>query len=433
MSVANHIEQLLQPLVRGPLPVHLTAWDGSTAGPTDAPHVILNSPNALRRQIWAFGELGAAQAYVTGELDVDGDLGAALEHLWAIAQQRQLTKLRPTPTALLRVLGAARQLRIIGPPPPRPASQARLRGRLHGLGRDRAVIGHHYDLSNDFYEMILDPHMAYSCAYFPDGPPTSPAESANELEAAQHHKLDLVCHKLGLEPGMRMLDVGCGWGSLSLHAAEQFGTQVVGITLSHNQKALIDKRIAERGLSDRVEIRLQDYRRQPDRDFDAVASLEMGEHVGDGNYLRYVQTLLEAVKPGGHVLIQQMSRHGRHRGGGAFIASFIAPDMSMRPVGETVALIERAGLEVRDVQAMREHYAWTIDAWIHRFESQWDTVVALLGEEVARVWRLYLAGARLSFTQGRMGVDQLLAQRPLDTSSNAVNIVRNDSRTRIDA
>lgn len=427
MSVALEIEQLLRPIVRGPLPVHLTAWDGSVAGTPDGPRVSVNHPNALRRQVWAFGELGAAQAYATGELDVEGDLGSALEQLWAAARERRLTGVRVTPATILRTLRAARRLRVLGPPPPLPASQARLRGRLHGLRRDRAVISHHYDLSNEFYAMILDPHMAYSCAYFPLGAPANPVD-IDRLERAQQHKLDLVCDKLGLQPGMRLLDVGCGWGSLSLRAAEEFGTHVVGITLSREQKAYIDRRIAERGLADRVDIRLQDYRRQPDDNFDAVASLEMGEHVGDRNYVRYARTLAHAVRPGGRVLIQQMSRHGKHPGGGPFIESFIAPDMSMRPVGNTIALIEQAGLEVCGVQGMREHYAWTIAAWIERLESQWDTVVSLVGEEVARVWRLYLTGARLSFEQGRMGVDQILAQRPATLTPDRTNIVHCDYR-----
>ena len=168
-----------------------------------------------------------------------------------------------------------------------------------------------------------------------------------------------------------MLDVGCGWGSLSLHAAEHFGAQVTGVTIAAEQKRFIDARIAERGLEDRVEIQLQDYREVPERDhFDAVGSLEMGEHVGEGNYPTYVEVLRRSVRPGGRVLVQQMSRTGKWPGGGPFIESFIAPDMHMRPVGETVAHLERGGLEVRDVHAMREHYVWTVQAWLDTFEAK---------------------------------------------------------------
>jgi cyclopropane-fatty-acyl-phospholipid synthase len=250
--------------------------------------------------------------------------------------------------------------------------------------------------------------MAYSCAYYTADDMT--------LAEAQAAKLDLVCRKLGLEPGMRMLDVGCGWGSLSLHAAEHFGVQVVGVTISAEQKAFIEQRIADRGLTDRVEVRLQDYREVPDDGFDAVGSLEMGEHVGERNYPTYVEVLRRAVRPGGRVLVQQMSRPGpkggRHPGGGPFIESFIAPDMHMRPVGETLAHLESGGLEVRDVHALREHYVRTVAGWLQRFEGNRERLTALVGEEVVRVWRLYLVGGAMAFRDGRMGVDQILMVRP---------------------
>lgn len=288
-------------------------------------------------------------------------------------------------------------------------------GRLHSLRRDRHAIAHHYDLSNEFYALLLDESMAYSCGYWSDA--AAAAEPRLGLARAQRDKLDLVCRKLGLEPGMRLLDVGCGWGSLSLFAAEEYGAHVTGLTISAEQKRFIDERVAARGLGDRVTVRLQDYRAIPERDhFDAVASLEMGEHVGQQTYPTFVGVLRDAVRPGGRVLVQQMSRPGRgggrHPGGGRFIESFIAPDMHMRPVGETVALLEEGGLEVRDVHALREHYVHTIDAWIATFEAHLRELTALVGEEVVRVWRLYLVGGRLTFADGRMGVDQVLAVRP---------------------
>ncbi|MCW2793291.1 MAG: cfa 2, partial [Nocardioides sp.] len=298
-------------------------------------------------------------------------------------------------------------LGVLGTPPPAPASQAKVRGRLHSQLRDRRAISHHYDLSNEFYSLILESSMAYSCGYHeaPDTP----------LEQAQRAKLDLVCTKLGLEPGTTLLDVGCGWGSLSLHAAERFGAQVTGVTIAAEQKRFIDARIAERGLQDRVEIRLQDYREVPERGaFDAVSSIEMGEHVGERNYPTYAEVLHRSVRPGGRVLVQQMSRTGRWPGGGPFIESFIAPDMYMRPVGETVAHLERGGLEVRDVHALREHYVHTVAGWLQRFELNVERLTALVGEEVVRVWRLYLVGGAMAFREGRMGVDQILMVRPGD-------------------
>ncbi len=409
MSVAASLADAVAPFVGGDLPVRLRGWDGSEAGPEDAPLVVLHSPDAVRRLLWHPGELGAAQAYVTGELDVPGDLDAALTHAFAVARERGLSGGRPAPATLLRAVRAAVGVGALGRPPAAPASQARVRGRLHSPVRDRHAISHHYDLSNEFYELVLDPSMAYSCGYF--------ATADATLEEAQAAKLDLVCRKLGLEPGRRLLDVGCGWGSLSLHAAEHFGAEVVGVTISAEQKAFIDKRVADRGLADRVDIRLQDYREVPDSadsggDFDAVGSLEMGEHVGERNYPTYVAALHRAVRPGGRVLVQQMSRQGRHPGGGPFIESFIAPDMHMRPLGETVARLERGGLEVRGVQALREHYVRTVAGWLDNFEANLDRLTDLVGEEVVRVWRLYLVGGSMAFRDGRMGVDQILMERP---------------------
>ena len=407
-GVAAQLEDVLRPFIGGDLPVRLIAWDGSEAGPDVAPVVELRSPEALRRLLWHPGELGAAQAYVTGELDVPGDLDAALTHAFAVAKERGLTGRRPPVRALAGAVRTAFGLDLIGRPPAPPATQARIRGRLHSKDRDRSAISHHYDTTADFYSLILDEEtMAYSCGYHasPDQP----------LAEAQHAKLDLVCRKLGLEPGMRLLDVGCGWGSLSLHAAEQFGARVVGVTISKEQQRFAEAAARRRGLTDLVEFRLCDYRDAvPHRgaEYDAVASLEMGEHVGQANYGTYAQVLHDSVRPGGRVLVQQMSRTGRWPGGGPFIESFIAPDMHMRPVGETVALLEASGLEARDVHALREHYVLTVAGWIERFEANIDAITELVGEELVRVWRLYLVGGSMAFRDGRMGVDQILLARP---------------------
>ena len=410
-GVAQQLASAARPFVGGDLPVRLRAWDGSETGPPDAPVVELRSPDAVRRMLRHPGELGAAQAYVTGELDVPAaggwDLGSALTHAFAVARERGLAGRRPNPAAVARAVRTAARIGALGRPPAPPASQARLHGRLHSRLRDRRAISHHYDLSNEFYALLLDPSMAYSCGYWTS---TDPSYT---LAEAQHDKLDLVCRKLGLEPGMTLLDVGCGWGSLSLHAAEHFGARVTGVTIAAEQKAYVDARIRERGLEELVEIRLQDYREVPTSVFyDAVGSIEMGEHVGEANYPTYAAVLRRAVRPGGRVLVQQMSRTGRHPGGGPFIESFIAPDMYMRPVGETVALLEAGGLEVRDVHGLREHYVRTVQGWLDRFEANRDELTALVGEEVVRVWRLYLVGGQLAFRDGRMGVDQILCVRP---------------------
>ncbi len=413
-GVAARLESALRPFVGGDLPVRLRAWDGSEAGPAGAPLIELRSRDAVRRLLWHPGELGAAQAYVTGEIMVHHDLDAVLSQVWSVAAERGLSGVRPSPAALARALRTAIGVGAIGRDPALPGSQARVRGRLHSKLRDRRAISHHYDLSNEFYSLLLDPSMAYSSGYWRS---TDPSYT---LQDAQRDKLDLVCDKVGLEPGMCFLDIGCGWGSLSLHAAEHFGARVTGVTIAAEQKRFIDERIRERGLEGRVEIRLQDYREIPEvtgraSPFDAVASIEMGEHVGQRNYGTYARALHDAVKPGGRVLVQQMSRSGGrngHPGGGPFIESFIAPDMYMRPVGETVAFLERGGLEVRDVHAMREHYVRTAAGWLQNFEANLERLTELVGEEVVRVWRLYLVGGSMAFRDGRMGVDQVLMVRP---------------------
>lgn len=403
--VAPRLAALAEPFFAGPLPVRFRAWDGSEAGPAGAPVVVVRSRRALRRLLWAPGELGLAQAYVTGELDYEGELGAGLSAIWRLVQEQDLDARRPSPRELVRGAATLARLGAFGPRPEAPATQARLRGPLHSRRRDRAAIAHHYDQSTEFYALLLDPHLAYSCAYWASDDP------AASLEEAQRDKLELVCRKLGLRPGMRFLDVGCGWGSLALYAAQHRGVRVVAVTLSKRQRDVVLARVGERGLAGRVEVRLQDYRGIHDGPFDAAAAIEMGEHVGREHYPLFAARLFELVRPEGRVLVQQMSRR-RRPGGGDFIESFIAPDMHMRPLGETIELLEATGLEVRDVESLREHYGWTIRAWLDTLERQWDKVVALAGEELGRVWRLYLAGAALTFEEGRMGVDQILAVRP---------------------
>jgi cyclopropane-fatty-acyl-phospholipid synthase len=405
--VAPVLAAAIEPVIGGELPVRLIAWDGSVAGDPAGPVVWLRSAAALRRMLWCPGELGAAQAYVSGDLDVDGDLVVALEHVWSQAGEKQLTPMRPSPATLVRLVTTAARLGAFGMPLTPPGPQARLSGRLHSPSRDKAAIHHHYDLSNEFYRLILDPTMAYSCGYWEGG------QANSTLEQAQRDKLDRICRKLRLDerPDMWLLDVGCGWGSLSLHAAEHYDAQVVGVTLSHEQKTYIDARLAERGLAARVEVRVQDYRTITDGPFDAAATIEMAEHVGQQHYSTFAGILHDCVQPDGRVLIQQMSRRGRHPGGGPFIEAFIAPDMHMRPLGQTIEFLEDAGLSTISVEAMRAHYVRTIDAWIENLENHWDEAVELIGEEAARVWRLYLAGGRLAFAHGRMGVDQILLGR----------------------
>jgi cyclopropane-fatty-acyl-phospholipid synthase len=400
VRVAPELAGLMERLLGAKLPVGVRAWDGSRAGSPDGPCVVLNSRRALRHVLWQPGELGLARAYVTGELDVEGDLAEGLSRFWRLGREVSLK-----PRDWLEVARLAVRLGVIGPRPAPPVSEARLGGRLHTRGRDRAAIAHHYDLSNEFYEVLLDPHMAYSCAYW------TSEEPGYGLVDAQTDKLDLICRKLDLSPGMKLLDVGCGWGSLVIHAASQYGVHATGITLSEQQRDHVMKRVASAGLTDKVEVRLQDYREITGPAFDAVASIEMGEHVGEENYPTYAATLFRLLKPTGRLVLQQMSRGAVAPGGGAFIETYIAPDMTMRPIGATLGHLAAAGFEIRDVQAMREHYVWTCRAWADTLQKRWSDVVALVGVEQARVWRLYLAGGALAFAGNRMGVDQIVAVR----------------------
>ncbi|MFM9661000.1 class I SAM-dependent methyltransferase [Streptomyces scabiei] len=405
-GAAHLLSALALDVLGGPLPLRLRAWDGSESGPADAPVVVLRSRRALRRLLWQPGELGLAQAYITGELDVDGDLAHGLRTMWSAQRERGLRPPRLTAADRARALATVVRLGAVGPRPPAPDSQARLRGGLHSKARDRAAISHHYDLSNDFYRLLLDETMAYSCGYWAsDDDGFGPAD-------AQRAKLELIRRKLSLAPGSRLLDIGCGWGSFTLYAAERHGVQVTAVTLAREQAAYVREQVRERGLGERVDVVCQDYRDIQGGGYDAVATVEMGEHVGDAEYPAFAAALHRLVRPGGRVLVQQMSRGRSAPGGGAFIEAYIAPDMHMRPLGETVVLLEEAGLEVRHSESLREHYVRSIEAWHRTLEEHWQRFLAQVGEETARVWRLYLVGAALAFEEGRMGVDQILSVRP---------------------
>ncbi|MDQ1429511.1 MAG: cyclopropane-fatty-acyl-phospholipid synthase, partial [Actinomycetota bacterium] len=307
--VADALAATVRQFVGSDLPVRIRAWDGSEAGPADAPVAVIRNRRALRRLLWQPNELGLARAYVTGDLDVDGDLADGFRRIWKFARTRdhspQGARLRAR-TANRRdqlgVVALALRLGIVGLPPRAPASEAMVGGRLHTRSRDRQVIAHHYDLSNEFYALILDEHMAYSCAYFASDAPD------HSLADAQRDKLDLVCRKLALAPGMRLLDVGCGWGALGIHAAQHYGVQVTGVTLSREQLDFAQKRAADRGVQDLVDFRLQDYRDVADGPYDAASSIEMGEHVGAENYPVFVATVERLLRPEGRFLVQQMSR-----------------------------------------------------------------------------------------------------------------------------
>lgn len=404
-STAERLNGLLADTLGGPVPLRLRAWDGSECGPPDTPVVIVRSRRALRRLLWQPGELGLAEAYITGDLDIEGDLADGLRTMWAGAREQRPAPVRPGVGQLASALATAARLGAVGPPPKAPAGRARLRGVRHSTARDRAAISHHYDVSHRFYELLLDPSMAYSCGYWESEDP------GYGLADAQRAKLELACRKLGLAPGSRLLDVGCGWGALALYAAERHKAQVTAVTLSREQRDVVQARVRERGLGGQVDVQLRHYRAIESGQYEAISVIEMGEHVGDAEYPRFAAGLHGLLRPQGRILVQQMSRGSTAPGGGAFIESYIAPDMHMRPLGETVGLWEGAGFEVRSAESLREHYVRTVDAWRSTLEERWEEFVSLVGEEAARTWRLYLVGGSLAFEERRMGVDQILAVR----------------------
>jgi cyclopropane-fatty-acyl-phospholipid synthase len=383
--------------------VPIQCYDGSTLGPPagapDAAAIIaVRSPAALRRLVTASLDLGLARAYVAGELDVDGDIFEALKITDATVPTRPRSSQLAAAAGLIRA-GGWRQ----APPPP---EEIAIRGRLHSKARDAAAISHHYDVSNRFYELVLGPSLTYSCAVF-----ETPSDS---LEAAQRNKLELVCRKLGLRPGMRLLDVGCGWGSLVLHAARHHGVTAVGVTISAAQAEAATARVCAAGLSDQIEIRLQDYREIDDGPFDAISSIGMFEHVGLSQLDVYFRRLHALLRPAGRLLNHGIARSDSATGPvdrNGFMHRYVFPDGELHEVGAVVSAVQAAGFEARHVEGLREHYALTLRKWVSNLERNWDEAVAETSPGRARVWRLYMAGCALGFEAGDLQIHQVLATR----------------------
>jgi cyclopropane-fatty-acyl-phospholipid synthase len=397
MTLASLVEELLGE----DLPVGVEGYDGSTAGPPDAPATLrIRTPDALRRILGAPGELGFARAYVAGDIELDGDIYALL----GLHDRVVNTRLGPRfLRKALDELGGIRNMRLLPPPP----EEVRLRGRRHSRQRDEAAISHHYDVSNRFYELVLGPSLTYSCAIFHD--------PGDTLEQAQANKYELVCRKLQLGPDKRLLDVGCGWGSMVMHAAEHHGVQAVGVTLSRQQAELATKRVHDAGLSDQVEIRLQDYRDIDDGPYDAISSIGMFEHVGEAKLGEYFGRLRSLLKAGGRLLNHGISRPRTTRAAlpnRSFSNRYVFPDGELHEVGRIVTRIHQSGLEVRHLESFREHYNLTLRHWVANLERCWDEGVAEVGAARARVWRLYMAGSAMDFQMGRLQLNQVLAVRP---------------------
>jgi cyclopropane-fatty-acyl-phospholipid synthase len=389
---------LVGEILGGELPVAFEAYDGSRAGPDNAATtVIIRSPDALRRIVTAPGELGVARAYVAGDIDILGEI-------WGLMDLRDMvTHVRfdiPAVRRFVAELGGWRQVHRVDPPP----EEAHLHGRRHSKARDAAAISHHYDVSNAFYRMVLGPSLTYSCAVF-----RTPGDT---LEQAQANKYELISRKLGLEPGMRLLDVGCGWGGMVMHAAAHHGVQAVGVTISARQAELAEKRVGEAGLSDQVQIRLQDYRDVDDGPYEAVSSIGMFEHVGEARLADYFTRLKSLLRPGGRLLNHGIARRaGEHARlpRRSFANRYVFPDGELHEVGRVISVMQAAGFEVRHDESLREHYGLTLRHWVANLEANWDAAVEEVGEGRARVWRLYMAGAAVNFERGGNQLHQVLA------------------------
>jgi cyclopropane-fatty-acyl-phospholipid synthase len=403
-SAAAALSPLVRNLLGGQIPVRFEFWDGSAIGPDEGVGTIhVRSADALRRILWAPGELGVGRAYVAGDIEIEGDIIAMMASLHAVAPRDLRVGLRAVPAAL----GAAYRAGAIGLPLPAPPEEARFGGLRHSQRRDVRAVTHHYDVSNDFYEFVLGPSMTYSCARF--------ADPSMSLEQAQGSKHELICHKLGLREGkpLRLLDVGCGWGSMAMHAAASCGATVVGVTLSEPQAGYARKRVAEAGLGDRVEIRVQDYRDLRGERFDAISSIGMFEHVGKDRTAQHFQTLHGLLEPGGRLLNHAISEQGGSKlRPWSFFGRYVFPDGELLDVGDVVLAMERAGFECRDVESLREHYARTLRSWVANLEANWEAAVAQVGSARARIWRLYMAGSVIGFENGGIAVHQVLGVVP---------------------
>lgn len=400
------IGEMIDRLIKGGLPVRFTAYDGSSAGPPGATIGLhLRNERGLRYLLTAPGDLGLARAYVTGDLEVTGVHPG--DPYAAIAMMKEHTHFRMPPVGdalrMIRGLGLAQ----LKPPPPPPQEhlprwRRMVEGMRHSMTRDAEAIHHHYDVSNRFYELVLGPSMTYTCACYPSVDAT--------LEEAQAFKYDLVARKLGLQPGQRLLDVGCGWGGMVRHAAREYGVRALGVTLSEQQALWAQEAIKREGLDHLAEVRFMDYREVPETDFDAVSSIGLTEHIGVRNYPAYFASLRDKLRPEGRLLNHCITRpDNATRDTGAFIDRYVFPDGELTGSGRIITEIQNAGLEVRHEENLREHYAMTLAGWCRNLVDNWDACVTEVGEGTARVWGLYMAGSRYGFETNEIQLHQVLA------------------------
>jgi len=411
--IAMRVAELFQSVIGTDTSVRVTAYDGSAVGPPDSPYGLrIRGPRALSYLAGAPGSLGLARAYVAGALEVDGEMSAVLRELAEVTlhgiPKEQRIKLART------LLGY--RLRHRAPIPP---VEYRPRGRLHSKRRDAKVISHHYDVSNRFYSWVLGPSMAYTCAVYPTAEAT--------LEEAQRTKHELVARKLGLEPGMRLLDVGCGWGGMVMHAAAEHGVKALGVTLSRQQAEWAQKEIVERGLTELAEVRHLDYRDVPESGFDAISSIGLTEHIGAAQLPAYFGALYGKLKPGArllnHCITEPIADGPLYVD--QFIDRYVFPDGELHGIGKLVTEMNRQGFEIRHEENLREHYALTLSGWCANLDEHWDEAVREVGEQRARVWRLYMAACVVGFERNNIQLHQVLGVK-LDSRGGASMPLRGD-------
>lgn len=380
-----------------PAPMMRT-WTGEEWGSDPSSGtIVLNHPGSLRVMLLPPNDLSAGEAYVYGDIDFEGDLYSVLQFGARLIESRRSALASVRLLRLLRRLPNERN----HPQTERP----RMTGSRHSRRRDRAAVTHHYDTGNEFFSQFLDPQMVYSSAHF-----LSPTEP---LEDAQRRKIDLVCRKLRLAPGMRLLDVGCGWGALVIHAARQYGVAATGITLSEEQASEARRRVAAAGLGDRIEILVLDYR-DLRGEFDAIASIGMVEHVGSKELEHYFKTLRKILGPGGqllnHGIVTRDRHHSRHRP--SFVNTYVFPDGELTNVDGVVGAAEAAGFELRDAESLRASYTLTLQHWVANLEKNRDAAIAAASEETYRIWRMYMAGSAVAFDRSAISIYQLLLSDP---------------------
>jgi cyclopropane-fatty-acyl-phospholipid synthase len=427
LPLSNRADRVVQPTLAflheifrgyGPLDFTVELWDGTRWEPAQGRPsrftMVLRHPGTLRKMFWRFSELSLGEAFIHGDFDVEGDLGGAFRLADYFRGMHWGVKERLRYSRFLLTLPSPQ------PPPPR-RRPAKLRGALHSVRRDRSAVAYHYDVSNRFYELWLDRRMVYSTGYFHD--------AAEDLDTAQERKLDYVCRKLRLRGGERMLDIGCGWGALVLHAARNYGVEAVGITLSRAQAELANERIREAGMEGRCRVAVEDYRTLGESGrFDKIASVGMFEHVGRSRLGEYFGAAWRLLRPGGAFL-----NHGIAAGPGAdapapaesFVDRYVFPDGDLFSVSLTLRAAEECGFEVRDVECLREHYILTLRHWVRRLEEHMDEACRATDDVTCRIWRLYMTGSAHAFETGRNSVYQVLLSKA-DGGKSGMPLTRAD-------